>query len=181
MGSLSITPHLSVTQLKERLYSCSNGRHASYWQIILTLSLNPGKRAKEYGALLGCSEGKLYRIRRLYNQEGPDFTTTLHWGGRREPCCLMSYKEEEELLQSWEATALEGSVLVAGQLREAVETKVGHSVSDDYLWDLLHRHGWRKKAPRSEHPKAAAVKEKREAFKKNYPNSLKNKGQAQSP
>lgn len=180
MGSLSIEPHLSVAQIKEQLYSCKTGRHASYWQIILTLSLAPGKQAKDYASLLGCSERKLYRIRGLYNKEGARFTEKLSWGGRREVRCLLSFKEEQALLQSWEATALEGGVLVAKQLRKEVEKKLGHKVSDDYLWDLLHRHGWRKKAPRPEHPKAEEVKQQREAFKKKHTSSLRNKGQVQN-
>jgi transposase len=167
MGSLSIRPHLSVAQLKEQLYSCSNGRHASYWQIILTLSLNPGRQAQEYASLLGCSERKLYRIGALYNKEGADFTKQLLWGGRREACCLMSLEEEEMLLQTQSEMALQGEVLVAKQLRQLVEKKIGHQVSDDYLWDLLYRHGWSKKVPRPEHPKTEEVKDKREAFKKN--------------
>ncbi|MBD0367214.1 MAG: hypothetical protein ICV53_14060 [Flavisolibacter sp.] len=34
---------------------------------------------------------------------------------------------------------------------------------------MLRRHGWSKKAPRPEHPKAVEVKEKREALKKSTP------------
>jgi transposase len=166
MGSLSIAPHLSVAQIREQLYSCNNGRHASYWQIILTLSLNPGRKAKEYASLLGCSERKLYRIRALYNKEGADFTNKLLWGGRREACCLMSFEQEATLLQTQMESALQGEVLVAKQLRKLVANKVGHQVWDDYLWDLLHRHGWSKKAPRPAHPKTGAVKDKREVFKK---------------
>mgnify|MGYP006159892637 CR=1 FL=1 len=180
MGSLRIASHLDVAQIKERLYSCKNGRHASYWQIILTLRLNPGKPAKDYAALLGCSTRKLYRIGALYNNEGPAFTEKLSWGGRRQQRCLLSLEAEEELLQSWEATALEGGVLVAKQLRKEVERKVGHQVSDDYLWDLLHRHGWSKKAPRPEHPKAGEVKAQREAFKKKSLNFFMNKQQVQN-
>jgi transposase len=178
MGSLSIKPHLRVAQVKERLYGCKSGRQASYWQIILTLSLCPAKRAKDYASLLGCSEGKLYRIVRLYNQEGPNFTQKLQWGGRRESCCLLSFQQEEELLENWTATALQGGVLVAKQLREAVEQKVGHSVSDAYLWDMLRRHGWSKKAPRPEHPGAERVKEKRELFKKKPLHSFSHKTQS---
>lgn len=40
---VELKPHLSVEQIKERLYQRKNGRHASYWQILLTISLNPGK------------------------------------------------------------------------------------------------------------------------------------------
>ncbi|MBD0279172.1 MAG: IS630 family transposase [Flavisolibacter sp.] len=55
---------------------------------------------------------------------------------------------------------------MAGQRKEAGENNVGHSVSDDSLCAMLHPHGWLKKAPRAEHPKAGEVKHKREAFKK---------------
>ncbi|MBD0288394.1 MAG: winged helix-turn-helix domain-containing protein [Flavisolibacter sp.] len=72
-------------------------------------------------------------------------------------------------MQTQIATALQGGVLVAKQLREGVEKKVGHSGSDDYLWGLLNQHGCSKKAPRPEHPKAEAAKEKTEAFKKKHP------------
>ena len=126
MSSLSITPHLSVVQIKEQLYNCNNGRLASYWQIILSLSLNPGRKAKEYALLLGCSERKLYRIRALYNKEGADFANRLRWGGRREACCLMSLEEEATLLQTHQEVALQGEVLVAKQLRKVIENKVGH-------------------------------------------------------
>jgi transposase len=166
---VELKPHLSVEQVKERLYQSKNGRHASYWQIILTISLNPGKATKEYCAYLGISDTKFHRIVALYNQQGEGFCDTLKWGGRREKRCLLSFEQEEELLQTWTATALEGGVLVAKQLSKAVEQKVGHRVSQDYLWDLLHRHGWSKKAPRPEHAKAEDAKEKREPFKKKPP------------
>jgi transposase len=120
------------------------------------------------------------RTVQLYNKKGAAFMEQANWGGRREKRCLLSFEQEAALLHTWEVTALEGSVLVAKQLRQAVEQKVRHAVSDDYLWDLLHRHGWQKKAPRPEHPKAAEVKEKREAFKKKHLNSLKNKPQVQN-
>ncbi len=93
----------------------------------------------------------------------------------------MSFEEEQELLQSWTQAALAGEVLVAKQLCEAVEKKVGHSVSDDSLCDMLNRHGWSKKAPRSQHPKAAQAKQKTEVFKKKHPHSLLQRPQPQSP
>jgi transposase len=181
MGSLSIEPHLTVVQIRERMYSCSNGHHASYWQIVLTLSSSPGRKAKAYASLLGCSERKLYRIRALYNKEGADFTNKLLWGGRRQARCLMSFEQEEQLLQTQFTLALQGEVLVAKQLRKAVENKVGHSVSEDYLWDLLQRHGWSKKAPRPQHSKAAASKDKQEAFKKKHLNDSVQQLHRQSP
>ncbi len=89
----------------------------------------------------------------------------------------MSFEEEAELLQNWTAVALEGKIRIAKQLREAVEQKVGHSLSDNYLWDMLHRHGWTKKAPRPQHSGAEEAKEKTEAFKKKHPHSLSQRTQ----
>src|SRR4051812_35063070 len=167
---VALKPHLSTEQIRERLYGSSNGHHASYWQIILTVSLNPGKAIAEYCAYLGISDTKFYRILALYNQQGEHFCEALQWGGRRASRCLMSFEDEQQLLETQTATALEAKVLVAKQLRQAVEQKLGQSVSDHYLWDMLHRHGWTKKAPRPQHPKAAEVKDKVEAFKKKHPN-----------
>jgi transposase len=173
---VALTPHLGTEQIRERLYQSNNGHHASYWQIILRASLNPGKATSEYCAFLGISDTKFHRIVSLYNQQGERFCEALKWVGRRAPRCQMRFEEEAALLQSQETTALQGEVLVAKQLREAVENKVGHRVSDNYLWDLLRRHGWTKKAPRPEHPNAAEeVKEKREAFKKKRLHSLAQK------
>jgi len=166
MGCLSIVTHLTTEQIKGRLYGCTNGHHASYWQIILPLSLNPGRKPFEYAALLGCGERKLYRIGSLYNRQGADFIEKLQRGGRREKRCVMSFEQEAALLENWTTTALEAKVLVAKRLRKAVEEKTGHAVSTDYLWDMLHRHGWTEKAPRPQHPEAAEGKAKREAFKK---------------
>ena len=43
--------------------------------------------------------------------------------------CMMSFEDEQQLLERQTATALEGKLLVAKQLRQAVEQKAGHSVS----------------------------------------------------
>ena len=170
---VELKPHLSPEQIRERLYKSNNGHHASYWQIMLTVSLNPGKATGEYCTYLGISDTKFYRILSLYNQQGEHFCEPLQWGGRRQSRCLMSLEDEQQLLDSQTATALEGKLLVAKQLRQAVEQKLGRSVSDNYLWDMLHRHGWTKKAPRPQHPQAAAAADQVEAFKKKHPTCLK--------
>jgi transposase len=178
---VALKPHLSVGQIKERLYQSRNGHHACYWQIIVTISLNPGKATKDYGAYLGISDTKFHRILSLYNRKGVSFCEALQWGGRREKRCLLSFEQQEELLQNGTKAALHGEMLVAKQLREAAEQKVGHSVWDNYLWDMLNRHGWTKKAPRPEHPGATQVKEKREAFKKKHPNFFSQNIQQPNP
>lgn len=164
--TVEVKAHLSIERVKERLYRSKNARHASYWQIILTASSQPGKPAADYCAYLGISDTKFYRIVSLYNEKGASFWETVRWGGRREQRCALSVEQEAQLLKNWAPIALAGKLLVAKQLREAVEQKVEHSVSDDYLWDMLRRHGWTKKAPRPEHPQADEVTRQRDTFKK---------------
>ena len=174
--------HLNTEQISERLYRSRNGHPASYGQIIVSVSLNPGKAASQYYAFLGISDSKCYRMVSLYNERGAAFCEALQWAGRREPCCMMSFKEEEERLQSQAAIALQGKVLVAGQLRSVVAQKMSHAVWDDSLWDLLHRHGWSKKAPRPQHPKAdEQVKEQRKAFKKSTRTPLLKRHRSNAP
>ena len=165
---IGIQPHLNIEEIKERLYHSRNGHHASYWQVILSLSNNPGKTTLEYCNYLGISDSKLYRIVALYNQHGINFCDALMWGGRREKRSLMTLYQEEQVLSEVFAEAIIGEVLVAKHLRPVVEKKLGKAVSDDYLWDLLNRHDWSKKAPRPEHPKGHDKDNdtKREEFKK---------------
>lgn len=174
MAILQVKPHLTVEQLKERMQREQKVPVFKRWQILHAVATNKGIKAQAVGLLLGCSPDVVKRTVQRYNKRGAAFMEQAKWGGRREKRCLLSFEQEEQLLQSWEVTAQEGGVLVAKQLRETVEQKVGHQVSADYLWDLLHRHGWRKKAPRPEHPKATEVKEKREVFKKKHLHSLIN-------
>ena len=170
MAILQLRPHLTVEQLKERMQKERQVHRFKRWQMLYVVATHNGIRAQAVALLLGSSAHAVRRTVQLYNREGADFLVKRPWGGRRERCCLMNFEEEQQLLQSWEVTALEGGVLVAKQLREAVEQKLGRKVSEDYLWDLLHRHGWCKKAPRPQHPKAEEAKQKREAFKKKHRN-----------
>lgn len=79
----------------------------------------------------------------------------------------MSFAQEEELLKAIAEKSLKGEILTARDIREEVEKKVERSVSEDYLWDLFKRHGWKKKAPRPKHPLQDISAQ--DLFKKNSP------------
>lgn len=172
MAILQLAPHLTVEELKERMDGETEVRFFRKWQILNAVAAHPNIKAQVVAQMLGTSIGIVRRTVQLYNQEGASFTEHLKWGGRREARCVMTFKQETEFLQQVEAEALRGEVLVAKHLRRRVEQQVGHSVSQDYLWDLLHRHGWSKKAPRPEHTRAQGVKPERETFKKKSTPSL---------
>ena len=82
----------------------------------------------------------------------------------------MTKKEEEEILSSCNKKGNSWEILEISLIKTAYETKLGHSVHETIIYRMLHAHGWRKIAPRPQHPKHDT--EAAEEFKKNSLNSL---------
>lgn len=165
MRILELEPHLTTAELSSKLCKSIKSHHRSYWQILLSVSFNPNKKAEEYALFLGVTKSKVYKVVEQYNKIGANFTDNIKWGGRRLSTSIMSFEEEEKMMNGLKHKAVEGKVLVAKHIKKVIEKKVGKKVSDDYIWDLFKRHNWKKKSPRPEHPKRNKVAQ--EEFKKN--------------
>lgn len=74
------------------------------------------------------------------------------WGGRRRT--LMSEAEEREFLLPWAEQALAGGLLVLSPVRAALAQRLGRKVATSVVYRFLARHGWRKVAPDTRHPKS---------------------------
>jgi transposase len=83
-------------------------------------------------------------------------------GGRKR--CLMSVEEEAAFLAQFEDRGERGDMLVANEIKAALEERLGGPVHKTTVYRMLHRHGWRKIAPRPVHPKRN--EKAAEAFKK---------------
>lgn len=167
MRKLSLFPHLSNGALQSRMNAQYDIRLFKYWQILYCIQTNPGKQAGEYASLLGTDVSKIYRLVQLYNKSGAVFSDKLVWGGRRESRSLLSLNEEQLLMNGLKQKALKGQIITMNDIRVIVEQKTKRPVSDDYLWDLFKRHGWKKKVPRPSHPKKDIAAQ--QSFKKNSP------------
>ncbi len=77
----------------------------------------------------------------------------------------MSWDEEVEFLRPWTDLAQKGQVLVVSPIRAALAQHLKRPVSASFAYRLLDRHGWRKLAPDTRHPKSDI--EVQEAWKKN--------------
>ena len=86
------------------------------------------------------------------------------WGGRRR--ALMSTEEEGQFLKPWTAQAQAGGVLVLSPIRAALAQRLGRPVKASVVYRLLARHGWRKVAPDTRHPKSDPKVQ--EDWKKNF-------------
>lgn len=84
-------------------------------------------------------------------------------GGRHNE--TISLEAERAFLEEWAQKASEGGVVVVGALREALQRRVGAKIPLYTMYRILARHGWRKVAPDTRHPKTDPAVQ--EAYKKN--------------
>jgi transposase len=165
MRTLKLKNHLSSKEIQKELKAQRDHHKWLYWQIIYSVSINQGKSSEIIAKILGVEKSKVYRTIENYNSNGPKWIEQRKWGGRRESSCYLTLDEEEAMLKTISSKASKGMVLTASDIQSEIESRIGHKVSDDYIWDLFNRHNWKKKAPRPKHPKSD--KEKQEEFKKN--------------
>lgn len=163
MRKATIVSHLKPEELKDYMLASKDRQQFQRWQVIFIMSTQK-YRADEVAELVGVTKGTVYQWVHTYNHKGHNALILQGRGGRTGG--LLTWEEEEALLTEISEKARKGLVVIAQPIRKHVERKLGRAVSKDYAYDLLHRHGWRKVSPRSEHPKVN--KEQQEEFKKNY-------------
>jgi transposase len=86
-------------------------------------------------------------------------------GGRKRQ--NMSVEQEREFLAPFIEQAQIGGVLVVGQIKAALDKRLGRVVSLSSTYNLLHRHDWRKLVPDKRHPKSDPLAQAE--WKKNSP------------
>ena len=167
MRLLQVAAHLTNAAVQTNLSASRNTTSHSRWQIIYLIQVGNMHSADLIAPLVNLSVHSIYKIVERYNLQGASALTYKEKGGRRR--FLLTTEEEAALFVSLENLASKGLIKTANDIRKVIEEKVGKVVSDDYLWDLLHRNGWKKKMPRPHHPKRSL--EEQADFKKNFPKS----------
>jgi hypothetical protein len=79
----------------------------------------------------------------------------------------MSLQEEREFLAPFLEQAATGGVLVVGQVKAALDKRLGRDVALASAYNLLHRHDWRKLTPDKRHPQSDPLAQ--DEWKKNSP------------
>ena len=72
-------------------------------------------------------------------------------GGRRRQ--RMTLEEETTFLAPWVETAKTAGMIIVPPLHEALAKQLGQKIHHSQVYRMLARHGWRKVAPDSTHPK----------------------------
>ncbi|MFD2378564.1 IS630 family transposase [Ottowia pentelensis] len=73
-------------------------------------------------------------------------------GGRRHQ--NMTTEQERQVLAPFLDRARTGGILVVGQVKCEIEAALGRPMALSSVYNLLHRHGWRKLAPDKRHPQS---------------------------
>jgi transposase len=161
MRKAKLANHLDESEIRKRMLASEDREQFHRWQSIYLI--RKGLRAEQVAEYVGVSRGTVYQWVFHYNHEGPEQFRLEGRGGRRFG--LLPLEEEAAVLESLRSEAETGRVVAAFSVRTPVEKQLNQTVSKDYLYDLLHRHGWRKVMPRPQHPKADPAQQA--AFKKN--------------
>jgi transposase len=167
MRSLQLAEHLNNKEVQKNLMNSRGTANHCRWQIVYLIQIGNIHSAELLSPLVDLSVHSIYKIVENYNRSGKEAIICKPKGGRRR--ALLSVDEEASLFVSLETLASKGLIKTANDIRKVVEQKIGKPVSDDYLWDLLHRNGWKKKMPRPHHPKRSIAQQAE--FKKNSPKS----------
>jgi transposase len=120
-------------------------------QAILIPALT-GASLETTAEIVGLSRDRVCVLRRQFRaSDGQGLDAQEKRGGRRRE--LMSAEEEVSFLAPWSKKAEGGGVLVVPPIHAALEQAVGHKVPKSTVYRMLARHGWRKLAPDTHHPK----------------------------
>jgi len=119
----------------------------------VVLPLELGLSLEQTAQMLGVSEGWACQLRTRFirnggrlDEDGPGR------GGRRR--ANLSREEEAAFLAPFLEQAKAGGILVVGEIKQALDQRLGRKTALASVYNLLHRHGWRKLAPDQRHPKS---------------------------
>ena len=111
-----------------------------------------GKSAKEVASATGFHAAYISQLTAKYQKDGIEAISGNHYGGNRRN---MTPEEERTLLEPFREKAQKGQMVEVSEIKASYERAVGHTIGGSQIYYVLHRNGWRKIMPRSQHPKKA--------------------------
>ena len=109
-----------------------------------------GNKVEEIARMLNLNKGSIARMCSRYREQGLEEYARNKYESHR---WLLSWEREEEILNQFKDKA--GKQVTANDIKKVLDEACGKDTGRVYVYNVLKRHGWRKKMPRSRHPKAA--------------------------
>lgn len=141
-----------VKQAKAEVATAKTVKDLRQAQAVL-LPLEFGLSLEQTAEAIGVSVGWACRLRTDFIRRGGvrERDRASRGGRRREN---MSKDEEQAFLGPFFGKAAAGGILVVSEIHQALEARLGRRVALASVYNLLHRHNWRKLAPDKRHPQA---------------------------
>jgi transposase len=114
-----------------------------------------GFDSKQISQMVGLKDSTVRNIHYSYMKEGEASLRLRGKGGRHN--FHLTISEEAALIEGFSGKAEKGGILEVSQIHRAHRQRIGKDVALSTTYRMLHRHGWRKIAPRPQHPKADPV------------------------
>lgn len=102
--------------------------------------------------MVGLNVGTVRNLHSAFSRDGEAALKLSGKGGRYH--AYLTQDEEASWLEGFRDSGETGGILEVSKIQAAFEEKVGRKVAKSTVYDLLHRHGWRKITPRPRHPKS---------------------------
>ena len=149
--SRTATGHEVLEQAKSLLKTARTVEELRQAQAVV-LPLEFGMSLDDTAQVTGLSKGWVNRLRvQFIRDEGKPKPSHTRGGRMREN---LSREEEAQFLQPFLEQAKGGGILVVQEIKLALEARLDRSVALASVYNLLHRHNWRKLAPDKRHPKS---------------------------
>src|SRR3990172_7719324 len=104
--------------------------------------------------MIGVSKGWACSLRTKFIRSGGECAERPPHGGRRHE--NMTIEEEKDFLSPFINKAKNGGILIVSEIKQALDKQLGRETALASVYNLLHRHDWRKLAPDKHHPKSDA-------------------------
>ena len=163
MSVTKAAPHFSVEEVKKRIDEAERPLYRKRWRIIYHALVDPSS-AEEIALHCGVAKDTVHKLISRYNRFGLAAIETAGKGGRRRE--YLTVEQEKQFLEPFITRAQKGEIATTAEIWHAFEEHIGGKVDDSTIYRLLHRHGWRKLVPRSQHPRAE--KDVQDQFKKTW-------------
>lgn len=120
---------------------------------------------KETAQVMRCSRRTVAKFRRDFYKIVMLEQAIPTPGGRKHE--NLTAEEENAFLEKIREKAESGKLSTVKEIHKEYEKRIGKKADKSTVYRLLHRHGWRKVAPRRRHPKSD--KQAQGAFKRDFP------------
>ncbi len=111
------------------------------WQMVYVLK-NYDVNAEFLSDISGYSKASIYSIIQKLNNDNSDDISIKKKGGRRRE--VMSIENERQFVSELKVKFENGNFIYSKDVKKILENKMNRKVSDDYIYDLFNRNGWKK-------------------------------------